>query len=215
MFRFTASVLLFAVSMLILPPATHAEGDKLVSRTGNMLRGTVYKQSGAEREGVITIKTKWNMPAIGPIYRYDFDIMNGLIEDNLHSFMVGDIKEITVLPFEDGFQVLGVRLRNGGVHKIRLTTDKKALLGPVKVWFENVRVLTDGYGENIIPAEEITKIVFADLPAPGAEDMETLARDFERALELGVRDDLIEEHHAEILENLKNKIKKRLKDEKR
>jgi len=105
-------------------------------------------------------------------------------------------------------------LRNGLVHKLTLTSDKKALLGPVKLWMDEVRVLTDSYGENIIPASEVGKIVFYPPATIEQEDMPALVDGLKKAVEVGVRDDLVDEDLATVLENIQKKMKARMQHEK-
>lgn len=211
--------LLFAsvFSVLLISSSVMAAGQeaKLVSDTGNLLKGTVYKKSGIGREGVITIKTSWSLPANPPVFRFDFDVVHGLIENSLHSFIIGDIEEITFYPLEDNTQPVGIKLKNGQTNRITLSSDNKAILGPVKLRFDEVRVLTDAYGENIIPAAEVEKIVLSRPPAIQDEDIPMLVDGLLNAVKVGVRDDLMDEDIAVVLENIQKKMKARLDYEKK
>lgn len=204
------SVLLISASAMAAGPDT-----RLVSDTGNLLKGTVYKKSGIGREGVISIKTSWNLPAKPPVFRFDFDIVHGLIEGSLHSFIIGDIEEIAFYPQENGAQPVGIKLKNGQTSRMTLSSDNKAILGPVKLRLDEVRVLTDAYGENIIPAAEIDKIVLSRPPAMQDEDIPMLVDGLLNAVKVGVRDELMDENIAVVLENIQKKMKARLDYEKK
>ncbi|HEX9860708.1 MAG TPA: hypothetical protein VGB23_05845 [Nitrospirota bacterium] len=213
MFRLFIVCMSVALFISFLPAVSHAD-QGLVSETGNLLKGTVYKKTGIEREGIITIKTKWRLPAVSPVYRFDFDMIYGQVEGSLYSFIVGDVAEMEFLPSDDNQQVISITLRDGLVHKLTLTSDKKALLGPVKLWMDEVRVLTDSYGENIIPASEVGKIVFYPPATIEQEDMPALVDGLKKAVEVGVRDDLVDEDLATVLENIQKKMKARMQHEK-
>jgi len=207
---------LFCCSLILAAPTgVLAANSKLVTDTGNLLRGSVYKQSGIARDGVITIRTKWKLPAVAPVFRYDFDIMYGSVEQNHYSFLLGDIAEMVFLPEADGEQSVNIRLRNGVIHKIQLTSEKKAVLGPVNLVITDVSVVTDGYGENIIPVGEVKRIVFSAPSEDTDRSMDELVDDFSRALEVGVRDDLIDEDLAVVMDKIQKRMKARLLNEKK
>lgn len=214
MLRLSMATLLCCSIMLAAFTGARAANSKLITDTGNLLRGKVYKQSGIPREGVITIRTKWNLPAIAPVFRYDFDIINGKVEQNLYSFLVGDIAEMAFLPAGDGEQYINIKLRNGVIHRIQLTSEKKAVLGPVSLWITEVSVITDGYGENIIPVGEVNRIEFS-APADDTRDMDELVSEFSRALEIGVRDDLIDDDLAVVMDKIQKRMKARMLHEKK
>jgi hypothetical protein len=206
---------LISISILCISAVALAGGNKLSSDNGNLLRGSVYKQSGIQRDGIITIRTKWNLPAVAPTYRYDFDILNGQVEQNHYSFLMGDIAEISMLPEEDGDQYMNVKLRNGVIHKLMLTSESKPVIGSVSLWMTDVSVLTEGYGENIIPIGEVSRIVFSP-PSKGPEEtMDDLVEDLSDALKIGMRDDLIDNDLAVVMEKIQKRMKARLLNEKK
>jgi len=183
-----------------------------VTETGNLLTGTVVKKSGIERTGVITIKTTWSYPAIAPVYRYDFDMLHGVVEGGKYSYMMGDIAEITFLPPSDGPQMLEVKLRNGAVVTLELISGHRTMFGNVGLNIENVTVETDEFGRNIIPSSEISRIIFESPAEYRRHSMSNLVDDLGKAIDLGVRDDLIDEDLTIVLKKIQERMKERLKD---
>jgi len=183
-----------------------------VSETGNLLTGKVVKKSGMERTGVITIKTAWSYPAIAPVFRYDFDMLHGVMEGGKYSYLMGDIAELTFLPPSDGPQKLEVKLRNGAVMQVDLISGHSTMFGNVGLVIENVIVETDQYGENIIPAGDIAKIVFDSPAETRKHTMADLVDDLDNAIKVGVRDDLIDEDLTVVLKKIQARMKERLKN---
>ena len=197
------------VLVLTLAQNTFGAGDetKFTSGTGNLLRGIVYKHSGAAREGIITIKTSWKLPAVPPVFRYDFDIVFGRIEKNLYQYFMGDVTELEFLPIEEGEQPVNVKLRNGLIQKVVLSSDRKGILGKVNLMVDEVDVITDGYGNNIITGGDVSRIVL--LPPIKLEDetIGDLTTLLGKALEVGGRDGLVDDNFMVILKNIQNKMK--------
>jgi hypothetical protein len=183
--------------------------SRLATSTGNLLRGTVYKQNGMERTGYITIRTSWRLPAIAPVFRYDFDILYGSIENTLYPYLLADIEEMSFLPIEGKNQPVTIKLRNGLMQKIMLSSDKKTILGRVNLQLKEIAVLTDGFGENIITAGDVHKIVFHAPASEDKEDIRSLANTLGQAIATGKRDGLIDDDLLVVLEKLENRIKKK------
>jgi hypothetical protein len=210
--RFIVSVTCLLLTLFIAQGVSLAEGNgKLASGTGNLLRGAVYKQSGVARDGVITIRTKWVLPSAPPVYRYDFDVLYGTIEGSLYSYLMADIAEIEFLPADEGRQPVNIRLRNGLIQKASLTTEDKGVLGKVSLRIKEVDVITDGYGENIIPGGDVQKIVFSGPQAASEEDIPALVSTFKKALEVGKRDGLIDKDFLAVLENIQKRAQEKMK----
>lgn len=210
--RFILLASCLVLTIFMAHGVSRAEGkDSLATGTGRLLRGAVYKQSGVERAGVVTIRMDWVLPGTPPVFRYDFDILYGTIEGNLYSYQMGDISEIEFLPVEDGRQPVNIKLRNGLIQKVMLTSEDKGVLGKVKLRVKEVDVITDNYGDNIIPGGDVQKIVFtAPLAAP-EEAISGLVDQFARALEVGKRDGLIDKDLLAVLENIQGRMKEKLK----
>jgi len=213
--RLTFTSALICAAVLCISAVALAGGEKLTSDTGNLLHGSVYKYSGIQRQGIITIRTKWNLPAASPTFRYDFDIMDGEVAQNHYSFLMGDIAEMVFLPEEDGDQYVNVKLRNGVIHKLMLTSGSKPVIGSVSLWMTEVSVSTEGYGENIIPVGEIARIVFSPPAKGGDKTMDELVEDLSDALEVGIRDNLIDENLAVVMDKIQKRMKARLLNEKK
>jgi hypothetical protein len=203
----TAAVVLFMV--LTLAPNAFSAGDetKLTSGSGNLLRGIVYKHTGVSREGIITIKTSWKLPANPPVFRYDFDILFGRIENNLHQYFMGDVTELEFLPIEEGEQPVNVKLRNGLIQKIVFSSDRKGILGKVNLMIDEVYIVTDGYGQNIVAGGDVSRIVLLPPMKPGEETIGNLTELFGKALQVGGRDDLVDDNFMIILKNIQKKMK--------
>ncbi len=184
----------------------------LSTSTGNLLRGTVYKQNGVGREGYITIRTSWRLPAIAPVFRYDFDILYGSAENNLYPFMMSDVKEIDFLPMEGSDQPINVKLRNGLIQKVIFSSDRKSILGRIDLRLDEVDVLTEGFGQNIILPGDVQKIVF-DRPSTENEDIKGLSDTLDKAITTGKRDGLIDDDLLVVLEKLDKEIKARVNAE--
>jgi hypothetical protein len=202
----TAAFILAALAFAPLPSSA-SEGGGLVSSTGNLLWGTLYKQSGMEREGYITIRTSWAPPTSAPVYRYDFDVIHGRIEDNLYSFLMGDIAEMEFLPIENGGQPVNITLRNGVIQKAVLSSEDKAVLGQVNLMLKEADVLTDKYGENVVTGGEVYKIVFAKPDTVKDEDMQALVDALGLALDTAGRDSLVDKDFLTVLQNIQKKMK--------
>jgi len=204
----SAAMLLFALS---LPSSgVCADAAMLSSNTGNLLRGTVYKQSGVERSGVITVRTDWRLPSEAPVYRYDFDVIRGTMEGNLYSFLLADVQEIEFLPLDENRQPVNIRLRNGVIQKLMLSSESVGVFGKMNLGLKEVDVMTDGYGDNIIMGGDVQKIVFSPPPAPGEEDMNALISSFGKALAVGKRDGLLDKDYSLVLDNIYAKMKAKL-----
>jgi len=203
----TAAVVLFMV--LTLAPNAFGAGDeaKFTSDTGNLLRGIVYKHTGVSREGIITIKTSWKLPANAPVFRYDFDIMFGRIENNLYQYLMGDVAELEFLPIEEGEQPVNVKLRNGLVQKVVLSSDRKGILGKINLMVDEVDIVTDGYGQNIVTGGDLSRIVLLPPTKPEDETVGGLTTLLGKALEVGKRDGLVDENFMVILNNIQKKMK--------
>lgn len=203
----TAAVVLFMV--LTLAPNAFGAGDetKFTSGTGNLLRGIVYKHTGVSREGIITIKTSWKLPANAPVFRYDFDMMYGRIEKNLYQYFMGDVTELEFLPIEEGEQPVNVKLRNGLVQKVVLSSDRKGILGKVNLMVDEVDIVTDGYGQNIVTGGDVSRIVLLPPIKPEDETVGGLTTLLGKALEVGGRDGLVDENFMVILKNIQKKMK--------
>jgi len=199
-----------SLCMVFVPQALAGDGQRLVSDTGNLLRGTLYKQSGISREGFITIRTTTTLPREAPVYRYDFDILHGRIEGNLYSFMMGDISEMEFLPIEGGTQPVNIKLRNGVIQKIVLSSDEGTVLGPVNLGIREVSVLTDKYGENIVMGGEVSKIVFSSPETAKDEKISGMVDRFGKALEIARRDGLVNEEFLVVLQKLQKEMAAKL-----
>jgi len=197
------------VLVLTLAPNAFCAGDetKFTSGTGNLLRGIVYKHTGVAREGIITIRTSWKLPATPPVFRYDFDIMYGRIEKNLYQYLMGDIVELQFLPIEEGEQPVNVKLRNGLIQKVVLSSDRKGILGKVNLMLDQVDVITDGYGQNIITGGDISRIVILPPIKPEEETITGLTTLLGKALEVGGRDGLVDDNFIVVLKNIQKKMK--------
>ncbi|MBI5695587.1 MAG: hypothetical protein HZC51_07600 [Nitrospirae bacterium] len=213
--------LLFSVmicfGLLALTNPAHAEENRfaLTSHTGNLIRGTVYKYSGADRTGVVTIRLLSKLPGESPVLRYDFDMMYGTIEGTLYSYLMGDIAEIQFMPIEDGEQPANIILRNGLAQRIILSTRYKSIIGPLNLTLTEVMVETDGYGENYITGGDVQRIVFDAPDKVRDSDMERLVSDLGGALAVGRRDKLVDEEFLKVLENIQSLMKSRLGDGKK
>ena len=206
------TALFIAASIVYAPFAFPAEGQKLVSDTGSLLRGSLYKQSGIAREGFITIRTSTSLPREAPVFRYDFDILHGRIDGNLYSFMMGDIAEMEFLPIDGGTQPVNIKLKNGVIQKVVISSDEGTVLGPVNLGIREVSVLTDSYGENIVTGGEVYKIVFTTPVPVKDEHLSRLVNEFGKALEIGKRDGLVNEDFLVILEKLHNEMDAKLEE---
>jgi hypothetical protein len=203
--------LVLVVCLLCLSAALPAFSDegksKLASETGRLISGTVYKQSGITREGVITIRTASGILRSAPVYRYDFDILYGSIDGNIYSFLMADIAEMDQLPPEDKGRPVNIILRNGVVHRIFISSEGKPLVGSSYLSINEVDVVTDKYGENVISGGDIEKIVF-QAPAPDKdEDISGLVGELGNAILVGKRDGLIDDNLYKVLENLQKRMK--------
>ncbi|HLB24973.1 MAG TPA: hypothetical protein VJM83_01460, partial [Nitrospirota bacterium] len=125
--RLFASTILAAL-VFTLPEPGLCEGRRLASGTGSLLRGTVYKHSGMERDGFVTIRTGWKVPTVTPVYRYDFDLLRGKIDKTFFSYLLADVAEIEFLPLEEGRQPVNVKLRNGVVQKVTLVSEDRPVV---------------------------------------------------------------------------------------
>ncbi len=201
-----------ALAALMVLGCLTAFQPALAAESGNLLHGTLYKQSGMARKGFITIRTSWKLPGEAPVFRYDFDVLHGTTEGNLYSFMMADIAEIAFLPMEEGSQPVNVKLRTGLVQKIYLTSDAKGILGKVNLHLAQVDLLTDSFGENVVSGGDVEKIVFSKPPATGEETMSSLVDTFDKALIEGKRDGLVDGNLMVILRTLQTKMKDRLKE---
>ena len=205
-------VLGFSVLLTLGLYSSASAQSGLATSTGNLLRGTVYKQNGVGREGYITIRTSWRLPATAPVFRYDFDILYGSAENNLYPFMMADVEEIDFLPMEGSDQPINVKLRNGLVQKVIFSSDRKSILGRVDLRLDEVDVLTEGYGQNIILPGDVQKIVF-ERPSTEKEDMKGLSDTLDKAITTGKRDGLIDDDLLVVLEKLDKEIKARVNGE--
>jgi len=212
MLRNIITAVFVIICLFIAAPAHCADGSKLISKTGALLKGTVYKQSGVERTGYITIRTTWNLPGIPPVFRYDFDLMSCKIDANLYTYLMGDIADMEFLPLLEGAQAINMRLRNGMGQLVVLSSDDKALLGTVKLRLKEVVVITDKYGENVIPADDVAKITFSAPVPPEHQSMSGLVDELDKALQTGKRDDLVDDSLQIILENIQKKMAGKLKE---
>jgi len=203
----TATVALFL--MLTITPKAFCAGDgtKFTSDTGNLLRGIVYKHSGAAREGIITIRTSWKLPAVPPVFRYDFDIAFGRIEKNLYQYFMGDITELDFLPIENGEQSVNITLRNGLIQKVVLSSNKKGILGTMNLLLDQVDIITDGYGNNIINGGDVSRIVILPQIKPEEETIAGLTTLLGKALQVGGRDGLVDDNFMVVLKNIQKKMK--------
>ena len=204
--RIISAVVLFC--LCLASPALSADAKaKLSSNSGFLLRGTVYKQSGAARSGVITLRTSWNLPGVSPIYRYDFDILYGSTEGNLYSFMLSDISEIEFLPLEGKRQPVNVLLRNGTLQKVMLSSNDKFIMGTMNLKLSEVDVLTDTYGDNVISGGDVQKIVFSASPAVQDESMKDVVNSLGNALQVGARDGLVDGDFMTVLQKIYSRLK--------
>ena len=196
------------ISLCFASPALSSDAQaRLSSNSGFLLSGTVYKQSGAARSGIITIRTSWNLPGIPPVYRYDFDILHGSTEGNLYSFMLSDITEIEFLPLEGNNQPVNVLLRNGTMQKVTLSSNDKFLIGTMNLKLKEVDVLTDRYGENIISGGDVQKIVFSAPPAVQDESLNDVVSSLGKALQVGARDGLVDDDFMTVLQKIYSRLK--------
>jgi hypothetical protein len=204
--RIISAVLLF--SLCLASPALSADAKaKLSSNSGFLLSGTVYKQSGAARSGIITIRTSWNLPGASPVYRYDFDILYGSTEGNLYSFMLSDIAEIEFLPLEGKRQPVNVLLRNGTLQKVILSSNDKFLMGTMNLKLDEIDVLTDRYGDNVISGGDVQKIVFSAPPAVQDESLNDVVTSLGKALQVGSRDALVDDDFMTVLQKIYSRLK--------
>jgi len=204
---YLAALVALMVAVLAAPAFCDDAKFQLASDTGHMLRGTLYKQSGISRQGVITIRTSSNILRSAPVYRYDFDILYGTIDGNLYTFLMADIAEIDMLPPEDAGMPVNILLRNGVIHKIFLSTESKGILGYNSLSIKEADVVTESYGENIVSGGDISKIVFDAPLSTRTEDMPGLVDEFEKALEVGKRDGLLDHNFHTILDNIQKRMK--------
>lgn len=202
--RTISAVVLF--SLCLASPAFSADSKaRLSSNSGFLLQGTVYKQSGAARTGLITIRTSWNLPAVSPVYRYDFNILYGNVEGNLYSFMLSDISEIEFLPLEGNRQPVNVLLRNGTLQKVTLSSSDKLIIGTTNLKLNEVDVLTK-YGENIISGGDVQKIVFSRPPAVQDESLKDVVDSLGNALQVGARDGLVDDDFMTVLQKIYSRL---------
>jgi hypothetical protein len=204
--------MLTLLAMAALAPYASNAGTQagFVSETGNLLTGKVVKSSGIERSGVITVKTTSSYPSIAPVYRYDFDMLYGVMDGAKYSYLMGDISEIRFLPPDEGPQKLEVMLRNKAVMPISLTSARSTMFGNVGLFIETVIIDTDEYGTNIIPVTDISKIVF-DAPTESKKmDMAELVNRLGKTVEIGTREDLIDEELSIVLKKIHADMKERL-----
>ncbi len=202
------TVAAFAVfSVLIASTAFCAgTGEKLSSNSGFLLQGSVYKQSGAIRSGIIVIHTSWKLPAIAPTYRYDFDILYGSTEGSLYSFMLSDVSRIDFLPVAGDRQPVNILLRNGTVQKVTLSSRKEGIIGTMNLRLEEVDVFTR-YGKNIISGGDIRKIVFAAPPDAQKESLGDVINLLGKTLHAGAKDGLADKKFMTVLEKIYSRLK--------
>jgi len=207
-------VILAAVLAVQFIPGTVCAGDDggFVSETGNFLTGTVIKKSGLERSGVITLRTTWSYPSIAPVYRYDFEMLHGITDGRKYSYLLGDLAEIVFLPPTDGPQRLEVKLRNGAVVPLELTSDRSTVFGNVDLYIENVVVESEDFGRNIVPVTDIARLVFESPAESRQHSMSDLVEDLGNAIDLGLREDLIDEDLSVVLRKIHERMKARLDD---
>jgi len=206
--------MVFGIS-IAAQPALSAEPDtKPAPGKGNLLTGAVYKQSGISRDGVITIFSDWSLLSSPPVYRYDSDILRGRIDEHLYSYQMADIAEIDFYPIDRGEQAVNVRLRNGLIQRLVLSTEKKTVLGFFNIRVREVKVVTDKYGEDVIPAGDVYRIVFSD-PSGLKDDMAGLLDMLGKALYVGKRDGLVDDAFHKVLDNIQSKMKAAAKEEKK
>ncbi|HEY3346517.1 MAG TPA: hypothetical protein VGK71_02730 [Nitrospirota bacterium] len=207
-------VLAAIIILLSCQAALCADGSaNLSSHTGNLLRGTVYKYTGVSREGIITIRTTSKLLAVAPVCRYDFDILNATMEGTLYNFMMADIESIEFLPMEEGTQPVNLLLRNGTMRKVLLTSGNKGIFGKFNLRVKEVDIVTEGYGENIVPGGDIQKIVFT-AQKPAEDNIKYLVDQLGYALEVGRRDDLIDNDFRGILENIQSRMRTKINEKK-
>ena len=182
-------------------------GGQISSNSGFLLQGSVYKQSGAVRSGIIVIHTNWTLPAVAPTYRYDFDILYGSTEGNLYSFMLSDISRIEFLPVQGDRQPVNILLRNGTMQKVTLSSRKEGIIiGAMNLQLENVEVFTR-YGENIISGGDISKIVFAAPPDAEKESLGDMINLLGKTLHAGAKDGLADKKFMAVLEKIYSRLK--------
>ena len=149
-----------------------------------------------------------------PVFRYDFDILHGRIDNNLFSFMMGDVAEMELLPIEGGAQPVNIKLRNGVIQKVSISTDEGALLGPSNLDIREVSVLTDKSGDNIVPGGEVNKIVFSAPVTVKEDNLENMLATLGKVLEIGKRDGLVDADFLVVLQKLKDNMDTKLKEPK-
>ncbi len=181
-------------------------GEKLSSSSGFLIDGSVYKQSGAIRSGIIVIHTSWKLPAIAPTYRYDFDILYGGAEWNLYSFMLSDIAQMEFLPVEGDRQPINILLRNGAMQKVSLSSRKEGIIGAMNLKLDEVDVFTR-YGENIISGADIQKIVFTAPPDAQKESLGDVVTLLGKTLHAGAKEDLADKKFMTVLEKIYSRLK--------
>ncbi len=204
-FRTIASIVIF--SMLIASQAFCAgTGEKLSSNSGFLLEGSVYKQSGAIRNGIIVVHTSWRLPAIAPIYRYDFDILYGNAEGNLYSFMLSDVAQIEFLPVKGDGQPVNILLRNGAAQKVILSSRKEGIIGTMNLQLDEVDVFTR-YGENIISGADVKKIVLTAPPDAQKESLGDVITLLGKTLHAGAKDGLADKNFMTVLKKIYSRLK--------
>ncbi|MHB8174711.1 MAG: hypothetical protein ACYDFU_09680 [Nitrospirota bacterium] len=203
-FKTVAAVVLFSVITASTAFCAGAN-QKLSSNSGFLLQGSVYKQSGAIRSGIITIHTSWKLPAIAPTYRYDFDILYGNTEGNLYSFMLSDIAQIEFLPIEDDRQPVNILLRNGAMQKVTMSSKKEGIIGTMNLQLKEVDVFTR-YGENIISGGDVQKIVFSAPPKVQDESLDDVISSLGKTLHAGAKDGLVDKKFMTVLEKIYSRL---------
>ncbi len=181
-------------------------GGQISSNSGFLLQGSVYKQSGAIRNGIIVIHTSWKLPAIAPTYRYDFDILRGNTEGSLYSFMLSDVSRMEFLPVEGDRQPVNILLRNGAMQKVILSSESEGIFGNMNLQVKEVDVFTR-YGENIISGGDVQKIVFTAPPDMQNQSLGDVINLLGKTLHAGAKDGLADKKFMTVLEKLYSRLK--------
>ena len=201
--RLFVTFILFAVVLFAASSALCADPDnKLAQPAGSLLHGTVYKQSGAEREGTITIRMSWSLPTTAPAYRYDFNVISGTVEDTMYNYMLSDVASIEFMPPEGDRKPITVSLKNGKSQKIYPA--HQTLLGKADMSLKQMDIITEGYGNSIVLGSDVKKVVFSTTKDDSAS---TVTEDLGKAIETARRDSLADTDMLQVLENLQKKLK--------
>jgi len=201
--RFLGVFTLLAAFVFTVSPAFSAEQDKKpASTTGSLLHGTVYKQTGAVREGTITLRMSWSLPTTAPALRYDFSILSGTVEDTMYKFMLSDVASLEFLPQEGDRYPINVVLKSGKSQKIYPATEK--ILGKVDLFLKQADIITEGYGNSIVLGGDVTKVVFS---TPKYENAAAVTDDLGKAIETASRDGLADADLITVIETLQKKLK--------